>query len=437
VWEILSLARHTFRESRRKKVMLVVALFVVVVMVGTELAPAGYPEAKPQLALTVCLNGIAVFGLLTIVFLAATSIPDGIRQRTIYSLLAKPLPRWKIIAGRTLGFVFVAAALSLVMGFFSWAFVRYTAHRYLNRAQQKEVLSGRRFLEPQGVQVLEGGRVQEARPTSEGRRWVYGPLSTVARYTFFNVRKRALWADAIYGEFQFLSNSQGTGVLPAVLTVINPTTGESEDISVLVFDGKITSFSFSPDLVDKHDTVLVEVKRTAEQDALGVRKGDLRLRLRPVSFEVNLTKALVLLLLGLTVAAALAVMGSTVLSPMVSVCFGFFICFLGNIVAGMQTIAATLSQPGTALLDIYPTFTQLAPESAPVWVVVVNQAIRYLLTGLSIVVPDFRNFYAYPFLKQGHNVPTEFLGLALLYFVLYGGGALLLGCLLFRRREMA
>jgi len=27
--------------------------------------------------------------------------------------------------------------------------------------------------------------------------------------------------------------------------------------------------------------------------------------------------------------------------------------------------------------------------------------------------------------------------LALLYFVLYGGGALLLGCLLFRRREMA
>ena len=45
MWEILSLARHTFRESLRKKVMLVVVLFVAVVLLGTELAPAGYPEA--------------------------------------------------------------------------------------------------------------------------------------------------------------------------------------------------------------------------------------------------------------------------------------------------------------------------------------------------------------------------------------------------------
>ena len=436
MWEILSLARHTFRESLRKKVMLVVVLFVAVVLLGTELAPAGYPEAKPQLALTVCLNGMAVFGLLTIVFLAATSIPDDVQHRTIYSLLTKPLPRWKILVGRTLGFVFVAAGLVLVMGFFSWAFIRYTTRRYLNRAQQREVLAGRRFLHAQSVQVLAGGAVQEVLPTSEGRRWVHGPLSMVARYTFFNVRERALWGDAIYGECQFLSNSQGVGVLPGVLTVTSPTSGESKDVSVLLFDGKITKFTFPPDLVGTHDTVLVEVKRTAEQDALGVRKEDLRLRLRPVSFEVNLTKALAPLLLGLTVAAALAVMGSTVLSPMVSVCFAFFVCFLGNIVAGMQSIAATLNQPGTALLDIYPNFTQLAPESTPVWVVMVNQAIRYLLTGLSVVVPDFRNFYAYPFLKQGHNVPTEFLGQALLYFALYGGGGLLLGCLLFRRREM-
>jgi crossover junction endodeoxyribonuclease RuvC len=51
VWEILSLARHTFRESVRKKVMLVAALYVVVVLVASSLAPIYYPEARVELAL--------------------------------------------------------------------------------------------------------------------------------------------------------------------------------------------------------------------------------------------------------------------------------------------------------------------------------------------------------------------------------------------------
>ncbi len=436
MWEILSLARHTFRESLRKKVMLVVGLFVVVVLVSTELAPAGYPEAKPTLALSAALKGMAIFGLVTVVFLAATSIPDDIHKRTIYSLLAKPLPRWKLLVGRILGFVFVATALVLVMGLFSWAFIRYTGRRYLSRAQQREVLVGRRFLRAQALQVLRGGQVQEVAPTAEGRVWVHGELEVVARYTFFNVRPKGIWGKAVHGELKFLSNSRGMGVLPGVLTVTNPTTGESEDLSVLYVDHKITPFSFSPGLVDDLGSVLVEVRRTAEGDALGVLPEDLRVRLRPVSFEWNLVKALLLLLLGLMVAAALAVMGSTVLSPMVSICFGFFVCFLGNIVVGMRSIAATLTHSGTALLDMYPQTYQLAAEGPPPWVVMVNQSVRYLLTGLSLVVPDFRKFYAADFLIEGINVHARFLGWAALYSALYTGGALVLAWLLFRRREM-
>jgi len=436
VWEILSLAKHTFRESRRKKVMLVVGLFVVVVLVSTELAPAGYPDAKPRLALSAALNSMAIFGLVTVVFLAASSIPDDIQQRTIYSLLVKPLPRWKLIVGRTLGFVFVATALVVVMGLFSWAFIRYTARRYLSRAQQAEVLVGRRFLHAQTVQVLRGGEVEHVAPTAEGRVWVHGALDAVARYTFFNVRPTGIWGKAVYGELEFLSNAMGMGVLPGVLTVTNPTTGKSEDVSVLYVEHKVTSFSFSPDLVDDLGSVLVEVKRTDEADALGVLREDLRLRLRPVSFEWNLTKALLPLLLGLTVAAALAVMGSTVLSPMVSICFGFFVCFLGNIVEGMRNMAATLSQAGTPLLDMYAGMYQLTAEAPPPWVVMINQTVYYLLTGLSLAVPDFRKFYAAHFLVDGLNVHGWFLGWAALYAALYAGGGLVLAWLLFRRREM-
>jgi len=437
VWEILSLARHTFRESLRKKVMLIAGLFVVVVLVSTQLAPADFAEARPRLALSAASKGMALFGLIAVVFLAATVIPDDIQQRTIYSLLTKPLPRWKLLVGRTLGFVLVAALLLSVMGLFSWAFILYTARKYLDRRQQAQLLAGRRFFYPQTLQVLKAGQLQETAPTAEGRHWVHGELDLVGRYTFFDVLPQCLWGDAIYGEFEFLSNARGIGTLPGVLTIINLSTMESEDVSVYYQDNQVSPFSFPPHLVDERGTVLIEVKRTAEQDALGLRPEDLRLRLRPVSFEWNLVKMLLALLLGLTVAAALAVMGSTVLSPMVSICFGFFVCFLGNIVEGMRSIAATLNQPGTALLDLTPGMYRLTAEAAPTWVLVVNQTVRYLLTGLSMVVPDFGNFYATPYLKQGYSVPGEFLLSALLYFLVYAGGALVLAWLLFRRREMA
>lgn len=434
MWEILSLARHTFRESLRKRVMLIAGLYVVVLLVSTTLAPADFPEARPRLALTVALKGMALFGLVTVVFLAATVIPDDVRQRTIYSLLTKPVTRWRLLLGRTLGVVMVAAVLLGLMGVVAWAFVRYTAHRYL--PSEYELLQGRRFLYAQTVQVLKGGRVQEVTPTGEGRYWVHGDLDMVARYAFYDILPQALWAKAVVGELQFLTNAQGVGVLPGALTVINPTTGESRDLTVYYFDNKPSTFSFPVELVDKRGNVLIEVKRTSENDALGVRVDDLRLHLRPVSFEWNLLKMLICLLMGLVVAASLAVMGSTVLSPLVSICFGFFVCFLGNIVEGMRSIAATLAQPGTALLDLTPGLYRLTAEAPPTWVQVLNQVVRYLLTGLSMVVPDFRNFYANPFLLRGHSVPAGFIGWALLYFVLYSGVGLVAGWLLFRRREM-
>jgi ABC-type transport system involved in multi-copper enzyme maturation permease subunit len=437
VWEVLSLARHTLRESLRKKVMLVAPVFVVLVLVSTELAPATYPEARPRLALAAALKGMALFGLVTVVFLAATNVPDDIQRRTIYSLLTKPLPRWKLILGRTLGFVLVAAGLLAVMGLFSWAFIRYTARRYLNPVEQAEVLAGRRFIQAQTVQALRSGAVLDLPATAEGLRWIHGDLDMVARYMFLGILPQARWTDMIHGELEFLSNARGTGGLPGVLTIINPTTGDSADLSVFYAEGKVTPFSFAAQLVDEGGNVLVLVRRTSEHDALGVRPEDLRLRLRPVSFGFNLVKAMLPLLLGLTVAAALAVMGSTVLSSLVSVCFAFFICFLGNIVEGMRSIAATVGQPGSGLLELYPAMFQAPSEAPPAWSVMMNQMVRYLLTGVSMVVPDFRNFYASPYLLQGTSVPLSALGEAALYFLIYGGVALVLACLLFRRREMA
>jgi len=438
VWEILSLAQHTFRESLRKKVMLVIGLFIIVVLVSSTLAPAEYPGAKVRLAMTVAFKSMALFGLVSVVFLAATSIPDDIQQRTAYTLLTKPVTRLQFVLGRTLGFVFVATALLTVMGVFSWAFIHYMASTHLSdRFQQAEFLAGRRFIKAQAFHLMKGSQVLEREPTAEGQYWVYGPLDVVGRFTFMNLLPEALWADRVYAEMEFLNNAQGVGGLRGVVTVMNPSTGDSEDISVYYASRKVTYFGFPSRLIDARGTVVITVRRTAEGDALGITKEDMRIRLQPVGFAWNLTKMMVPLLLGLTVAAALAVMGSTFLSSMVSICFGFFLCFLGNIVEGMRSVAASLTKQSTMLLDFTPGLFAPTFENVPRWVELANISIRYLLTGLSKVIPNFERFYASSYLLKGHNVPMDFLGFSAAYFAAYAGIALLIAWLVFRRREMA
>lgn len=111
IWLI---AANTFREILRKKI-LYAALVILLLLVFAEVQmfifmrfakEAGETNFVDQMrtgAVTTVLNEWNVFALLIGVFLGATALGSEIKSRTIVSVLARPVERWRFLLGKWLG----------------------------------------------------------------------------------------------------------------------------------------------------------------------------------------------------------------------------------------------------------------------------------------------------------------------------------------------
>ena len=75
--------------------------------------------------------------LLMALFLSAFSLPADIKNRTIYTVVTKPVRPGEIVLGRILGFTAIGTLLLVVMGLVSYVFVV----RVLDHTHEVEVAS--------------------------------------------------------------------------------------------------------------------------------------------------------------------------------------------------------------------------------------------------------------------------------------------------------
>jgi ABC-type transport system involved in multi-copper enzyme maturation permease subunit len=110
---ILAIAKHTFREAARDRVlygMLAFAvLFIFLDILFAELALGDMVMIK-----SFGLAGIYLFGLLITVFLGSSIIYKEIERRTLYFILSKPVSRTQLIFGKFLGLL-AAILLTVVL----------------------------------------------------------------------------------------------------------------------------------------------------------------------------------------------------------------------------------------------------------------------------------------------------------------------------------
>jgi hypothetical protein len=97
------IARNTFGDSLRKRVLLIFLLLAFVMLTLALLL--NYFTAREQTAifLSTGLFIILVFGALIAITTAVFLIPNEIERRTIYSVLSKPIQRWEFFLGKFLG----------------------------------------------------------------------------------------------------------------------------------------------------------------------------------------------------------------------------------------------------------------------------------------------------------------------------------------------
>jgi len=119
---IAAFARLAFQEAIRRKVLAVFAVFVVGLMfAGWYLNPGADDPAK--LYISFVMTSISYMMMMLGLFLSSFSLPADIKNRTIYTIVTKPVRPTEIVLGRILGFTLVGTLLLVVMGIVSFIFV--------------------------------------------------------------------------------------------------------------------------------------------------------------------------------------------------------------------------------------------------------------------------------------------------------------------------
>lgn len=117
-----AIARLVIKESIRRRVLLVFLLFVVVLLfAGWYIDPNSKEPAKVYL--TFVLSASAILILLLSLFLSSFSLPTDFKEKTIYTVVTKPVRSSELIFGRVLGVGLVGTVLLFCMGAASYLFV--------------------------------------------------------------------------------------------------------------------------------------------------------------------------------------------------------------------------------------------------------------------------------------------------------------------------
>jgi len=127
VWAMTTLA---FKESIRLHVLVTFAIFLLILLfAGWFLDTSSDHPAKLYLSFVIPWSTFLI--LLLALMLSTFSIPNDIKNRTIFTVMTKPVVAWEIILGRIFGFVGVCTMLLAVMCLVSFIFVvRGLAHRH-------------------------------------------------------------------------------------------------------------------------------------------------------------------------------------------------------------------------------------------------------------------------------------------------------------------
>ena len=111
---IAAITANTFTELTRLKIFYVVLLFALL-LIGNSIFMAQLTfQQEFQVLKDIALGSMSIFTSLLAVVATARLIPQDLEDRTIYTILAKPVPRFEYLLGKLAG-VLLLLALSVII----------------------------------------------------------------------------------------------------------------------------------------------------------------------------------------------------------------------------------------------------------------------------------------------------------------------------------
>ena len=116
VGRILSIARNTFREAVRDRVLYNLVLFVLLLTGGAVFLGELSAAQEAKIIIDMGLSAMLVFGAFIAIFTGVGLVYKEIERRTLYAIFAKPVGRGEFLLGKYLGLCLTLAVNVLVMG---------------------------------------------------------------------------------------------------------------------------------------------------------------------------------------------------------------------------------------------------------------------------------------------------------------------------------
>jgi ABC-type transport system involved in multi-copper enzyme maturation permease subunit len=113
---IVSIAKNTFREAVRDRVLYNLVLFVLLIIASAILLGDLTDGQEARTIVNVGLNAMLMFGAFIAIFVGVGLVSKEIEKRTVFAIFAKPVSRGEFIIGKYLGLCLTLAVNVAVMG---------------------------------------------------------------------------------------------------------------------------------------------------------------------------------------------------------------------------------------------------------------------------------------------------------------------------------
>ena len=116
VQRISSIARNTFREAIRDKVLYNLVLFVILITASAVLLGDLTDGQEARTIINLGLNAMLLFGVFIAIFVGVGLVSKEIEKRTVYAIFAKPVSRGEFVVGKYFGLFLTLFVNVAVMG---------------------------------------------------------------------------------------------------------------------------------------------------------------------------------------------------------------------------------------------------------------------------------------------------------------------------------
>jgi len=114
--QIFAIAKVTYREAIRNRVLYSLLFFVVALMLVAAVLDSMTTGQNGRVVINLGLAGVHLFGTLIAIYLCVSAMSQEISRKTVYVVLAKPVGRGSFLVGKYLGLTATLALLVVLMG---------------------------------------------------------------------------------------------------------------------------------------------------------------------------------------------------------------------------------------------------------------------------------------------------------------------------------